>query len=71
MSERDDDREQGLQSPETTERTPGGTAGLPGEHAAPKTNYLSEDEKADTVSGPGSSPGDPRADIETPTSSNG
>ena len=60
-----------LQSPKTTERTPGGTAGLPGEHAAPRTNYISEDEKSDTVAGSGTSPGDPIADIDTPTSSNG
>jgi hypothetical protein len=34
-------------------------------------NHLSEDEISDTVAGSGSSPGDPVADIETPTSSNG
>jgi hypothetical protein len=62
---------QELRSPKTTERTPGGTAGLPGEQAAPRTNYLNEDEISDTVAGSGSSPGDPVADIDTPTSSNG
>jgi hypothetical protein len=62
---------QELQSPKTTERTPGGTAGLPGKHAAPRTNYLSEDEISDTVAGSGTSPGDPVADIDTPTGSNG
>lgn len=72
MDERDERQSgQELQSPKTTERTSGGTAGLPGEHAAPKTNYLSEDEISDTVAGSGTSPGDPAADIETPTSSNG
>lgn len=72
MDERDQQESgQELQSPKTTERTPGGTAGLPGEHAAAKSNYLSEDEISDTVAGSGTSSGDPVADIDSPTSSNG
>jgi hypothetical protein len=41
------------EQPKTVEPTVGGTAGLPGEHAAPGTKRVSEDELADTVGGVG------------------
>jgi hypothetical protein len=59
------------EQPRTVEPTVGGTAGLPGQHAAPGTNRVSEDELADTVSGEGPAGGNTPADKETETGSNG
>lgn len=59
------------EQPRTVEPTVGGTAGLPGQHAAPGTNRVSEDELADTVSGEGPAGGNTPADTETGTGSNG
>ncbi len=59
------------QQPRTVEPTVGGTAGLPGQHAAPGTNRVSEDELADTVSGEGPQGGSTPADKDTETGSNG
>jgi arabinofuranan 3-O-arabinosyltransferase len=63
--------EQQLQQPKTVEPTVGGTAGLPGQHAAPGTKRVSEDELADTVGGEGPPGGNTPADKETETGSNG
>jgi hypothetical protein len=59
------------QQPRTVEPTVGGTAGLPGQHAAPGTNRVSEDEIADTVGGAGPAEGGTPGDRETDTASNG
>jgi hypothetical protein len=59
------------EQPRTVEPTVGGTAGLPGQHAAPGTNRVSEDELADTVSANGPEGGNTPADKETETGSNG
>jgi hypothetical protein len=59
------------QQPKTVEPTVGGTAGLPGQHAAPGTNRVSEDELADTVSAQGPAEGGTEADKDTDTGSNG
>jgi hypothetical protein len=59
------------EQPKTVEPTAGGTAGLPGQHAAPGTNRVSEDELADTVGGAGPQDGVPESDKETDTASNG
>jgi hypothetical protein len=59
------------EQPKTVEPTAGGTAGLPGQHAAPGTNRVSEDELADTVSAAGPAEGNTEADKETDTASNG
>ena len=61
----------GSQQPKTVEPTVGGTAGLPGQHAAPGTNRVSEDELADTVGGAGSEGGNTPADKDGETGSNG
>lgn len=59
------------EQPTTVEPTVGGTAGLPGQHAAPGANRVSEDELADTVSATGPAEGNTEADKETDTGSNG
>lgn len=40
----------------TPQKGPGKTGGLPGENADPRTETISEDERADTVSGTGLTP---------------
>lgn len=51
---------------------PGETGGLPGENADPRTAELSEDERADTVSGTGvTASGAPAGDDEGAAGSNG
>ncbi len=47
------------EQPKTVEPTVGGTGGLPGQHAAPATKQVSDDELADTVGGAGTDEGGP------------
>jgi hypothetical protein len=60
------------EQPKTVEPTIGGTAGLPGQNAAPGANRTSADELADTVGGSGADQaGGSEPGAETGTGSNG